>query len=158
MAGMAATASTPKSAANNINFLNLLASFCKRVRLLPEAIAPLRPRSYLAGAGGRCGLVDLLVARSSVRGAHGNGRADLLELKLISGGAVLEDVGHVLSVASVANTLDIGALGGVVALLGGREVLAKLGALAFLLLLLANLGYGRDGSHRQHRQKRRQQH
>src|SRR5215217_7645097 len=109
-------------------------------------------------AGCRSRLVDLIRALGRVGGAHVYGRADFLELKLIGGGAVLENVGHVLGVAGVAHTLDIGALGGVVALLGGREGLIELAALAFLLFLLGDLGYGWDGSHRQHSQKRRQQH
>src|SRR5829696_607533 len=49
-------------------------------------------RLLLAGAGGRRGLLDLIRARRRVRGAHGNGRADLFELELVGGGAVLENV------------------------------------------------------------------
>ena len=99
--------------------------------------------TLLAGAGGRRCLLDLIRARRRVRGAHGNGRADLFELELVGGGGVLEDVGYVLRVAGIPNTLDAHTLGRVVTLLGGREVLAKLGALALLLFLLRNLRYGR---------------
>src|SRR5215208_566269 len=106
----------------------------------------------------RRGLVDLTRALGRVGGAHGDGRADLLELKVIRGGAVLENVGQVLGVAGVANTLDAHALGGVVTAAGDREVLVELSALAFLLFLLADLRYDRNGGQGEHRQKRRQQH
>src|ERR671921_441691 len=99
-------------------------------------LTKLAPREQVTPlAGCRSRLVDLIRALGRVRGAHGDGRADFLELKLVGGGAVLENVGHVLGVTGVPDALDVGALAGVVARLGGREVLAKLGALAFLLLL-----------------------
>src|SRR5215207_479893 len=128
----------------------------------PPAISPAPKPSVssesisLAASG--CRLVDLLVTGSRVRGAHGDGGANLLELKLVGGGTILENVGHVLGVTGVADTLDAYALGGVVALLGGCERLIELAALAFLLGLLGDLGYGRDGRQGQHRQQRRQQH
>src|SRR3712207_9573040 len=104
----------------------------------------------------RGGLVDLLVTGSRVRRAHRDVGADLLELKVVSLGAVLDEVDHVLGVTGVAGTLDAHTLGGVIALLGSLEGLIELAALTFLLLLLADLGYGRDRGHGQHRQKRRQ--
>src|SRR5215207_9320940 len=132
-------------------------SFRKEAGILIRipASRKLAPREQVTPlAGCRSRLVDLIRAFGRVGGAHVYGRADFLELKLIGGGAVLQNVGHVLGVAGVADTLNVCALGGVVALLGGREGLIELAALAFLLFLLGDLGYGWDGSHRQHRQKR----
>src|SRR5215216_2740121 len=103
-------------------------------------------------AGSRRGLVDLLVARRGRLRAHRDRRADLLELELVGGRAVLENVGQVLGVAGVANTLDTHTLGRVVTLTGNGERLIELTALAFLLGLLAYLGYGRDGGQGHHRQ------
>src|SRR5918995_2602738 len=109
-------------------------------------------------SGGRSGLVDLLVASSRVRGAHVDRGADLLELPIVNLAGVLDDVDRVLGVAGVTDTLDIGALVRVIARAGDLEALVKIGALAFLLILLGHLRDGRDGSHGQHRQKSRQQH
>src|SRR5829696_2467487 len=109
-------------------------------------------------AGSRRGLVDLLVARRGRLRAYRDRRADLLELELVRGGTVLEDVGQVLGVAGVANTLYARTLGRVVTSARDLEGLIKLAALAFLLGLLAYLGYGRDGGQGQHRQQRRQHH
>src|SRR5215207_11387006 len=124
----------------------------------PPAISPapkpsVSSESISLAAGGRR-LVDLLVTGGRARGAHVDVRADLLELKLVGGGAVLEYVGHGLGVTGVANALDAYALVGVVALAGDGERLIELAALAFLLGLLADLGYGRDGRQSQHSQKR----
>src|ERR687894_9139 len=156
MAGMAATASIAKSAANNINFFNLPTSlysrgtvFYRRRILLHKGPPP--TTSYCSStttssvrlAASRRGLIDLLVTGRRVRAAHVDRRADLLKLKVISLAGVLDDGEQVLGVARVRHTLDIGALVRVVALLGGREVLVNIGALAFLLFLLGNLGYGR---------------
>src|SRR5215207_9598330 len=76
----------------------------------PPAISPAPKPSVssesisLAASG--CRLVDLLVTGGRARGAHVDVRADLLELKLVGGGAVLEYVGHGLGVTGVANALD----------------------------------------------------
>src|SRR5829696_6357436 len=129
---------------------------CTKTRLPQELVARLLPQPRLAASG--CRLVDLLVTGGRAGGAHRDGRANLLELELVGCGTILEDVGHVLGVTSVANPLDAYALGGVVALLGGCERLIELAALTFLLGLLGDLGYGRDGRQGQHRQKRRQHH
>src|SRR5918997_752381 len=171
MAGMAATASIAKSAANNINFFNLPTSlysrgtvFYRRRILLHKGPPPTTSdcssttTSRLAVATSRRGLVDLLVARRRVRAAYVDRRADLLKLKVIGLAGVLDDGQQVLGVARVRHTLDIGALVRVVALLGGREVLVNIGALAFLLALLCHLRDGGDGGHGQHRKERRQQH
>src|SRR5215208_3427550 len=129
----------------------------KKVRLQKSDSLYSTSATVLLAASGRR-LVDLTRALGRVGGAHGNGGADLLELKVIRGGAVLENVGQVLGVAGVANTLDAHALGGVVTAAGDREVLVELSALAFLLFLLADLRYDRNGGQGEHRQKRRQQH
>src|SRR5215207_7076653 len=172
MAGKAAisTIVIARSAASNINFFNLPTSlssrgtvfyrgghFCTRARLLPRAIAQLRPRRPRLAAS-RGGLVDLSVADKDlvhvlVRRQRDIG-ANLLELEVIRLRGVLDDIERVLGVAGVPNTLDVGALARVVALTRGRERLIEVAALAFLLILLGNLRYGRDSSHCQHRQKR----
>ena len=72
----------------------------------------------LEAARRRRGLVDLLVARRRRRGAHVDRGADLLELEVVGGGAVLDDVEHVLGVAGVADTLYPGAL------IGANETLS----------------------------------
>src|SRR5215217_3347417 len=109
-------------------------------------------------ASSRRGLVDLLVTGGLVRGADRDGGADLFELKLVGGGAILENVGHVLGVAGVANPLDARTLGRVITTARDLERLIELAALAFLLFLLRNLRDDRNGGQGEHRQKRRQQH
>src|ERR687893_412886 len=103
----------------------------KRERVLSDPLPRLRPflATDLSLAGGRSGLIDLLVTGGRVRGAHRDVGADLLELELIRGGGVLQDGEHVLRVTGVPNTLDVRTLGRVATLLGGREVLTDLGAL-----------------------------
>ena len=101
-------------------------------------------------------MVDRTRALGRVGGAHRDRRANILELEVISGRAVLEDVGHVLGVTGVANTLDAHTLGGVVAATGYLKGLIELAALPFLLFLLRNLRDDRNGGQGQHRQKRRQ--
>src|SRR5829696_7645194 len=116
-AGEAASRATASIAASIINFLNLIylllleSSFPQEADPLCRKSASKKSDSLystsptlLAGAGGRRGLLDLIRARRRVRGAHGYGGADLLELKLVCGGAVLDDVGYVLRVAGVPNT------------------------------------------------------
>src|SRR5215204_2019515 len=94
-------------------------------------------RLFLASS--RRGLVDLLVTSGLVRGADRDGGADLLELEFVGGGAVLENVGHVLRVAGVANPLDARTLSRVITTARDLERLIELAALAFLLFLLRNL-------------------
>src|SRR5918995_2467746 len=156
MAGIAATASTARSAASNINFFNLPTSLSSRGTVFIEAgpcaqgaasyeraIAQLlRPR-WPRLAASRCGLVDHLVARRRVRGAHVERGANLVELEVVRDGLVLDEVDHVLRVTGVAGTLDARTLVRVVALASDREVLVNIGALAFLLFLLGNLSYSR---------------
>src|SRR5215211_3460458 len=88
--------------------------------------------------GGGSGLVDLLVARRRVRGVHLYRRADLLELEVVGLRTVLDDVGQVLGVAGVTDTLNARALGGVVASLGDVERLVELTALGILLAFLGD--------------------
>src|SRR5215216_3222440 len=88
--------------------------------------------------GGGSGLVDLLVARRRVRGVHLYRRADLLELEVVGLRTVLDDVGQVLGVAGVTDTLDARTLGRVVAGLGDVERLVEFTALGILLALLGD--------------------
>src|SRR5215211_2911843 len=106
-------------------------------------------------AASRRGLVDLLVASSRVRAAYVDRGADLLELEVVNLAGVLDEVDRVLGVTGVTDTLDVRTLVRVVARAGYIEALVNIGALALLLVLLGYLGYGRDSSHGQHRQKRR---
>src|SRR3989337_1231011 len=88
----------------------------KRKRALSDPLPRLRP--FLATdwllAGSRGGLVDLLVTRRRVGGAHVDRGADLLELEVVRGRRVLDDVEHVLRVTGVAASLDAYTLVGVV--------------------------------------------
>src|SRR5215216_2406266 len=88
--------------------------------------------------GGGSSLVDLLVARRRVRGVHLYRRADLLELEVVGLRTVLDDVGQVLGVAGVTDTLNARALVGVVASLGDVERLVEFTALGILLALLGD--------------------
>src|SRR5215204_700598 len=168
-AGEAASRATASIAASIINFFNLI------YLLLLESSFPLEAdplgrksaskKSYRSAlplrlllAGGRSGLVDLLVTGDRVRGAQRDVGANLLELELVGGGAVLENVGQTLGVAGVADTLNVCALARVIARTRDRERLIEFGALCLLLFLLRNLRDGRYSSHGDHRQKRRQQH
>src|ERR687894_851120 len=129
MAGMAATASIAKSAANNINFFNLPTSlysrgtvFYRRRILLHKGPPP--TTSYCSStttssvrlAASRRGLIDLLVASSRVGRADRDVGANLLELEVVRDGLVLDEVDHVLRVTGVAGTLDARTLVRVVAL------------------------------------------
>ena len=115
------------------------------------------PRVWRLGlAGSRGGLVDLsdagedvldvLVGRQRDRGVARRGDRTLA--------SVLQALVEGLGVARVARQLVVRTLDRVVALLGGRGVLAKIGALGFLLALLRNLRYDRQGGQSEHRQKR----
>src|SRR4028118_1848591 len=105
-------------------------------------------------ARGGSGLVDLLVARRRVAGAHVERGADLIELEVVGLGAVLDQVELVLGVARVRDALDARTLIGVVALAGDGERLVDLAALGLLLAFLIDRGYGRYRRHSQHRQHR----
>src|SRR5829696_3847874 len=168
-AGEAASRATATIAASIINFFNLIylllleSSFPLEADPLGRKSAP--KKSYRSAlplrlllAGGRRGLVDLLVTGDRVRGAQRDVGADLLELELVGGGAVLQNVGQVLGVAGVADALNVCALARVIARTRDRERLIEFGALCLLLFLLGNLRYGRYGGHGKHRQKRCQQH
>src|SRR5919112_314716 len=99
---------------------------------------------------GRRRLVYLLVTGRGELGADRDRRADLLELKVVGLRAVLDDVGQVLGVAGVPNTLDAHTLVAVATLAGNGERLIEIAALGLLLGLLAHLGYGRDGRQSEH--------
>ena len=59
-------------------------------------------------------MVDLLVARRQVLGAHLDGGSGILELEVVGLGAVLEDARLILGIAGVCGTLDTRVLVGVV--------------------------------------------
>src|SRR5918998_1051949 len=132
----------------------------KKERALSDPLPRLRPfrATDLPLAGGRSGLVDLLIARRGVGGAHVDRGADLLELEVVRGRRVLNEVDHVLRVTGIAGTLDAYTLVGVVAAASYLEGLIEVAALTFLLGLLGDLRDGRDGSQSEHRQERRQHH
>src|SRR5918995_3535745 len=132
-----------------------MVNFGGRPLYFEEGLPPPKSSSL---AGSRRGLVDLTRALGRVRWAHVDRGAALLELELVSLGVVLDNVDQVLGVSGVADTLDANALATVATLVGDGERLIEVGGLAFLLGLLANLGYGRYSGHGEHRQKRRQQH
>src|ERR671910_2268717 len=93
----------------------------------------------------RSGLVDLLVARRCVYGAHVDRATHLIELKLGVLPSEVEHVYRVLGVAGVGYSLHAHALVGVIARLGDVEGLFDVRALGLLLSLL---GYpvGEEGS------------
>src|SRR5215207_2118867 len=66
----------------------------------------------LATGRGSC-LVDLLVARRGVRGARVDCAINLIELEVVCGRDIREEVDLVLRVAGLGQTLDVRALVGV---------------------------------------------
>src|SRR5215210_563019 len=165
-AGAAAIIATASIAASIINFLNtyLLLKDCFRRRRTPTRKGVRLPTKltlcYVLASLSSCRsrLVDLLVTRGGVGRARGDRATNLFELKVIDRRGVLEDVDLVLRVASLAYTLDPRTLVGVGAPTSNIERLIDLAAIGFLLLILLDLSYGRNGRDDHHRQQRRQQH
>ena len=87
----------------------------------------MRRDQLLAGRGS--GLVDLLVARRRVLGAHLYGSAVVLELEVVGLGAILKDPDLVLGVTGVRDALHARALVRVVARAGDVERLVNVSAL-----------------------------
>src|ERR687897_61786 len=115
-AGATAIIATASIAASIINFFNsypLLIMTFPREAAPSERDPPPGKTSYCLSAAGRSGLVDLRVAGVDlvhvlVR-VHGDRGADLVELEVVRGGAVLDQVELVLGVARVRHTLDVSA-------------------------------------------------
>src|SRR5215208_3732434 len=166
-AGEAASRATATIAASIINFLNLtylllLESLfsCQRRILLKgsaskRAVTLLLRTLPLRLAGSRRGLVDLSVAGEDVLHVLVGRQRDLGVARRGDRtlASVLQALVEGLGVARIAHQLVVRTLDGVVALLGGRGALAKIGALGFLLALLRNLRYDRHGGQGEHRQK-----
>src|SRR5215212_4442746 len=88
----------------------ILEAMSQRKRRAPEGTrlpTELALCCYVLVLGGSRGsLIDLLVARGCVSRTHGESRAGLLELEVISLRSVLDEIDLVLRVTGVTRTLD----------------------------------------------------